>query len=345
MTLTHTAYISRKLIKFGGIFVVLLVVGWSGLTAAIAAYKTAHPPYIPPTIKYGVLPKIVFPEKSFEKKDFSFELPNDSTPHFSDQTKVYIIYRPDSNFLALEEDTKTAKALGFNSTPAQIRTGVYEFKNDVLNQTLTMNVIESSFVLKYPYLSDQMLLNTGNVPGKNEAIEIAKSFLQGANRLGADIEEGEKKVTFWKIEYDGLKSVSSQSEANVARVDFFRKNLEGELKILSAEIGRASVSVLTTGSTVEGKKVVEVNYKYANIDRESFSTYPIKTTEIAINDLKIGNYWPISDVSSKNVIIRKIYLAYFEPVTLTNFMQPVFVFEGDGNFVAYVPAVIDKYVK
>ena len=45
------------------------------------------------------------------------------------------------------------------------------------------------------------------------------------------------------------------------------------------------------------------------------------------------------------IIIRKIYLAYFEPATLTNYLQPVFVFEGDDNFVAYVSAVTDKYVK
>lgn len=324
---------------------VLFVIGWTATTEAIKAYKAAHPPYVPPTVRYGILPKTVFPEKTFEKKTFTFELPNDTVPKFSDQAKVYIIYRPDSSFLALEEDKKTAKALGFSNEPVQIKTGVYEFQNTLLNQTLTMNVTDSSFILKYPYLNDQLLLATGNLPNKETTTEIAKSFLEAGNKLAADLKEGEKKVTYWKIESSGLKSVSSLSEANIARIDFFRKDFFDGLKIMSSEVGRASVSILVTGATTEGKKIVEVNYKYANIDRESFSTYPIKTAEIAMNDLKLGNYWPAADTSKKDVVIRKIYLAYFEPVTLTNFMQPIFVFEGDGNFVAYVSAVTDKYVK
>jgi len=87
------------------------------------------------------------------------------------------------------------------------------------------------------------------------------------------------------------------------------------------------------------------NYKYANVDRELFSTYPVKTVEEAWSDLKAGNYWPAVDVSPGDVAIKNIYLAYFEPVSLTNYLQPIFVFEGDQNFVAYVPAVSNKYIK
>jgi len=47
-------------------------------------------------------------------------------------------------------------------------------------------------------------------------------------------------------------------------------------------------------------------------------------------------------VTAGQVTIRNIYLAYFEPVTLTNYLQPIFVFEGDNNFVAYVPAISTK---
>jgi hypothetical protein len=105
------------------------------------------------------------------------------------------------------------------------------------------------------------------------------------------------------------------------------------------------VSVLVSGSQLEGKRIVEVNYKYANIDREMYSTYPIKTTEEAWNELKAGNYWPASDVNGIDVAINNVYLAYFEPVSLTNYLQPIYVFEGNQDFVAYVPAITDKYIK
>jgi len=344
MSLTVTAHYSRNIIKYGGVFLVALVVGWSALTAGIAAWKAAHPPYIPPQTKYGRLPKIVFPDKSFEKKTFKFELANDKYPTYKDQAKVYVVYRPVSSFLALEQDTKTARVLGFMTTPTEIKSNIYEFKNDTLNQTLTMNVLDGSFKMEYPYLNDQMLMNPPKVPSKDEAINTAAAYLQNASKYSEDLKLGEKKVGYWKISYDGLKSAPSQSDANVARVDFFRKNLEDDFEIVTSEPGRASVSVLISGAQVDGKKVIEVNYKYINIDRQSLSTYPIKTSEQAVADLKMGAYWPAADTTTSNVTIRRMYLAYFEPISLTNYMQPVYVFEGDNNFIAYVAAVTDEWV-
>lgn len=347
MSLTRTAYLARKLIKYGGGGLVIFLILWSVGVAAVKAYMAAHPPYTPPTVKYGRLPRIVFPEKTFEKKGFTAEMADDKLPSFKDQAKVYVVYRPVSSFMALEYDTRAAKEMGFTSKPTESSpgSGIYIFKNDNLNQTLTMNVPEGSFKLSYPYQNDQMLLVPDKVPGKEEAIESARSFLKNAGRLPEDLDNGEKKVSYWKIEYDGLKQVSAPSEANVARVDFFRMAFKDEFKIVQADPNRAVVSILVSGSTVEGKKIVEVNYKYVSVDRESFSTYPIKTAQEAWDELKTGNYWPSFDVRNKDLIIRKMYLAYFEPVTLTNYMQPVFVFEGDGNFMAYVPAVKDNYVK
>jgi hypothetical protein len=155
--------------------------------------------------------------------------------------------------------------------------------------------------------------------------------------------DGVKNVSFWRIEADGLKQVNSASEANVAKVDFNREEIPGEFKIMEADVNSASISVLVSGSSVEGKKILEVAYKYADIDRESFSTYPIKTPSEAWDEFSSGNYWPALDSGDSQTIIRKMYLAYFEPVTLTNYLQPIYVFEGDGNFIGYLPAIADGY--
>ncbi len=75
--------------------------------------------------------------------------------------------------------------------------------------------------------------------------------------------------------------------------------------------------------------------------------HPLQTfasIEQAMENLTAGNYWPSSDINSKDVVIRDIKLAYYEPVTLTQYVQPVYVFKGDNNFIAFVPAVLDKYI-
>lgn len=345
MSLTTTAHQARLTIKYGGLVVVGMVILYSAAGWVIAAYKAAHPPYTPPTVRFGKLPRTVFPEKKFDKKAFSLELPNDALPEFSDQARVYVVYRPSSSLLAIDYYTQMAKGLGFLQEPTKLNESIYEFRNDQLNQTLKMNILDGSFVMSYPYGNDQLLFAQEKVPSKDEATNIAKIYLQTAGRMKPDLEEGKKNVSYWKIEYDGLKSAPSQSEANVARVDFFRNDFDGDLKMVGAEINRASVSILISGSSVEGKKILEVNYKYAEIDRDSYSTYPIKKAETAWAELKAGNYWPVSDTSNPNVAIREMYLAYFEPVTLTNYLQPVFVFVGDNNFMAYVPAVAGEYVQ
>ena len=345
MSLTYTAYVSRNIIKFGGIGVIGLMILWSVTTGLIKMYQAANPPYVAPTVKYGIIPKVIFPDKQFEKKTFTFQLPGDEIPKFKDQAKVFVVYRPIDSFLALENDKQTARQLGFSNEPTPVKTNIYEFRNNVNNQTLTMNILDGSFKMSYPYLNDQLLLNPNNMPSKEEAIVIAESYLSSGNKYADDLKNGEKTASFWKINFDGLKPVSSLSEANIIRVDFFRENIDKDFKIMTDKPGESAISILISGASVETKRLVEVNYKYANIGRDSFSTYPIKTVDTAMGELKNGQYWPALDTNGNSVIIRRIYLAYFEPTTLTNFMQPVYVFEGDDNFTAYVPAVIDEYLQ
>ena len=344
MSLTQTAYASRNFIKYGGTGLIAFVLLWSIGTTMIKAYKTTHPAYVAPTVRYGVLPKNIFPTKDFTKKNFTFEFANDVTPTFNDQTKVYIIYRSTTEILALEEAKELAKTFGFEDDPSEISNGVYEFKNSTINKTLTMNVLEGDFSLKYPYLEDSSILETKDMPDKDKATELAESFLETGNKYTDDLKNGEKDVTYWKVSDGTLTSVSALSEANAVKVEFYRQYLDDKYEIVSPQNGEASVSILISGSTDSDKKIIEANFKYANIDRESYSTYPIKPTTEAITDLEAGNYWPASDVSTENVTIREIQLAYYEPVTLTQYLQPIYVFKGDNNFVAYVPAVTDKYL-
>ena len=344
MSLTQTAYNSRNIIKFGGIGLIAISLLWSITKIIYKAYLAAHPPYYPPTVAYGILPKITFLEQKTEPKTFTFELPNDEIPTFSDQARVYIIYRPNTTFLALEEDKKTAASFGFPMKPVEVKPGIYEFRDDVLNKILTVNVLDGDFKMRYPYLSDQLLLVSEDLPTKDRAISIASSLLSQGSKLTDDLKNGQKRVTYWKIQDGAIKAIESQSQANAVRVDLFRQDLDN-LKLLSSNYDKTSVSILISGSKTEARKIIEFNFKDINIDRESYATYPIKTAQEAINSLNSGNYWTTIDVENKEVVIRKIYLAYFEPNALTNYLQPIYVFEGDNGFVAYIPAIKSEYFK
>lgn len=348
MSLTTVVASARKGIKYGGLFLIVLPIFVGILSSSLKTYKKAHPIKKEPNVKYGIIPRIQFPEKKIGTKNITLELTNDKLPNLGDQARVYVVFRTDKNFLALETETQTARQLGFESEPRLISPNTYEFSNNN-NQKLIVNILDGSFRLKYPYNEDQMLMSNYNMPNKEDLISKAKSFLDQAKKLPTDIKNAEPKVTYWKNDGSGLKQVSSQSEANMARIDFYRDAVYDEVKIMSTDINRAPISVLISGSNISGKDIVDIDYKYVNIDRESYATYPIKSTEEAYSDLKNSKYWPVSDVAEQDITIRKIYLAYFEPAVLTNFMEPIYVFEGDskaGNkFTAYVSAVADKYTK
>lgn len=344
MSLTKTAYQARNNIKFGGIGFILFVLLISAVKIGMTAMKKNRVVIAEPNVKYGILPKIVFPAKEFKPKTFSFEMPDDSFPKFENQARVYIVFRTDKSFLALEQETETARKMGFTQKGIDTGNNVYEFKNDN-NQTLRINILDGSFKLTYPYESDQLLLANQSLPTKESAKEQAKSFLASIGKLPQDLATGSQTSTFLRIENGSLKQVETISEANLVRVDFYRENFDNDVKIVSTDANKAPVSLLLSGSGVGSRNVVDVDYKYVNIDRESFATYPTKTLDQAMTEFKNGKYWPVSDVVNEKVIIRKIYLAYFEPITLTNFMQPVYVFAGDNNFIAYVSAISEKFTK
>lgn len=348
MSLTTVGASARSGLKVGVVAVVLIPILFSMISGGIKLYKKAHPIKAEPNVKYGNIPKIEFPEKSIDPKNFTLELTSDQLPNLGNQARVYVVFRTDKNFLALETETQTAKQMGFDGEPQLVSPNLYQFVNSS-NQKLLINILDGSFRLSYPYREDQMLMANASLPDKEQLVSKAKAFLSNAQKLPKDIDEGESKVSYWKNDGSGFKQVSSSSEANMARIDFYRASVNEDLKIVSSDVNRAPISVLISGSSSSGKDIVDVDYKYVNIDRNSFATYPIKTSAEALADLKNGTYWPVSDTSGKDVAIRKVSLAYFEPSTLTNFMQPVYVFEGDNSgkekFAAYVPAVMTKFTR
>jgi hypothetical protein len=90
--------------------------------------------------------------------------------------------------------------------------------------------------------------------------------------------------------------------------------------------------------------VVQANYQYSKTLDNDFATYPLKSIVSAWNELTGGGGY-IAKRAGSNVTVRKAYLAYYESNDPQDFLQPVFVFEGDGGFMGYVQAVDQGFVQ
>ena len=94
------------------------------------------------------------------------------------------------------------------------------------------------------------------------------------------------------------------------------------------------------------QQIIAAEYHYHPVDETQFSTYPIKTPTEAFDELQTGTPFIADKGVNKdgaNLKIRRVYLAYFDPEEETDFYQPIYVFEGDNGFTAYVPAVTSNY--
>jgi len=92
---------------------------------------------------------------------------------------------------------------------------------------------------------------------------------------------------------------------------------------------------------------VEISYVYFPVEKEIFGTYPLKPVTQAWNELQQGQGYiaNLGQNEDGQVTVRKVYLGYYDADTPQHYLQPIYVFEGDKSFFAYVPAVEPKWTE
>lgn len=348
-TLTQTAYMSRKIIKYGSIFLVTFLILRSIVISATTYWKKIHPPPPPPpTTAYGKLPKLAFPQKNgIPTLTIKLENVSGSLPKLTNMAKVFFMPKTSSNLLAWDNTKAWARSLGFLSDPEQVDEYNLRFStNNAPKTTLNVNVLTKNFTLAYDWQNDLGILAEGNPPQQNEAATLAKSFLQGAGVLTEDLSAGRSEVTYFKYSEGNLVKVIFFSEANFAKVNIFRKDVEG-LKVLPPDPKTANVNVTLSASKDKTRSVVETKYVFYPVSLINFTTYPLKDANTAWNQLKSGGGFVanLGNNSSGNITIRDVYLAYYDSSEEQSFLQPIIVFEGDNDFSAYIPAIADTWTE
>lgn len=297
-----------------------------------------------PTLKYGKLTKIPFPKLDISPKlTYTLETPDGAFPKVPTQLNVYLMPKASSNLLALDIAKDKAKNMGF-SAPAQAESDtVYKFEKTSYPSNIRMNIITGNFSISYDLASDRTPLNM-KPPIAEVAASQFRSILSSANNLPADL-TGPIYHEFFKLTNGQLVPSISLSEADLTKINLTRKAYN-ELPAVTEKPNQSNVWAIISGASNKDQQIIASEYHYYPIDESEYSTYPIKPPETAFAELQNGNayYANLGTVKEgDNLKIRKVYLAYFDPNIETNFYQPVYVFEGDQNFTAYVPAITSEY--
>lgn len=366
-SLTETAYYARQGIKFGSVGLVALTLLWWIGGGVINLYNALNPePPPPPAAAFGKLPLIDFPKSKAVISGYTLETPTGTLGEFPDRMKVYFAPVRKSTFLAADNAKKLATKIGFAGEPVIETSTKYRWSAEApLPTVLEMDIVNSFFDLRRSWQANPTIVTSKRFISDEQSISDAKTFLTTATLLAEDI-QGTEKVTYLRAQGDQFVPTISLSEADFVRVDFFRNTLtppsptptttkvqptgtvyvdNNPYSFFTPDASEGLVSIVVSGSTNPDEKVVEVKYRYTPIDYDSFSDYGIKTVEQAYEELKSGKGYVASFSGAGSVVIRRVGLGYFDALTPHEYTMPVYVFTGDGDFVAYVSAVLSDYLE
>lgn len=340
--LTTVAISTRKVIRYGVLFIVLTIIARMTLGYGLELYRAVAPKPTPrPTARFGPLPALPFPKpnQDLPALTINVETPTGKLPVLQSQAKIYYMPPYSTNLASFDSSVEKAAKLGFSGEPLKISESLYRFTAKDLPSTLEINIVTGAFSISFNLAANSTPL-TQVPPAPEVAASTAKQLLSAAATLPEDIKEGDSSHEFLKVEGQNLVRALSLSEANFVRVNLFRKKLD-ELPSVTADPNQGTIWFIVSGASEQGKKVIAAQYRYFPIEEKKFETYPLKSISDALEELKAGGGHIANLGINKDgkVTIRSISLAYYDSEVAMDYYQPVYVFKGDRDFTAYVPAV------
>jgi len=349
-SLTNIAITARKSIRYSIYLVVVLIVARVVLGIVVNVYKAVVPPRVPPaTVGFNRLALINFPPPTVELPDleYTIETATGTLPVFPEQMDVYAMPQKAANLSSFDKMKSNALAFGFGGEPIQTTERLYKFSHLLAPVTFEADIVTEVFSVSYKLASDTSPLQSRS-PTVESATQTASGLLKSAGLLTEDL-SGPVGHIFLKVEGQNMVKALSLSDAQFVQVNLFRKSFgeNQEYPSVTSNPDKANVWFIVSGSIDQEKQIIAGEYRYFNVDQELVETYPIKTAEQALQDLVAGRGY-ISSLGLNvdgNVTIRNIYLGYYDPNVPSAFYQPIVIFEGDDNFLAYVPAVVNEYLE
>lgn len=342
-TLTETAFYSRKIVKWGIVGIIAFLILRMLFNVAVDAFRQAFPaPPLRPNNLFGKIPAPTFPQGATESAQLEYTLQTitGAVPIASDAARVYFMPKNRVNLLSLSKAQTFVGRLGFTSSPRELTETSYrwiDLKSPL--RTIEMDIVSNHFVLSYSYIHDLALFAERNIPNATTAVTESLAFLQSLGLNLTDISSSNTKITYLKITGDKLEPTTSQSQADAVRVDFFRKSFDG-LAVVNDIPGEGNIYFILSGSRRTDRRILRAEFAYWPIDLRSFAAYRLKTGEQAFAELKEGKaYFAFLPSSQTQIKITNVYLADYDSKLPQLYLQPVFVFEGENGFLAYVAAV------
>jgi len=340
--------LARKVIKYGGIGIVALMVGRLVIGGAISYYKKLNPPPPPPPdVKFGKLPKLIFPEKPTVPLAYRLETRTGTLPtNLPNQFTVFFMPIKKPNLLAYDMAKAVANRLNFIQEPKKLTERNYRWDaSSPVPSSFTIDIITGAFVMNRKWQDDPSYLTPTIFYNESQAVDRIYNLLSRVELLPEDIKTGTYTVQNLKAENGQIVSAVSLSQSQFVQVNLYRKSVD-ETPVVSPRAERGLISGILALQREDDRQFVQLDYNYFPVDMQTSAVYPLITVGEAWKRMQSnGGYIVAVKPETKEVTVREITLAYYDAEQPQQFMQPVYVFRGDSDFVGYVPALADEWVE
>jgi hypothetical protein len=348
-TLTETAFLARRIINWVILAIVAYVLMRIFWGIFVMVFLLFFPPKaIPPNHAFGKLPALVFPAAASPSAALTFQLQTieGTVPAASPSGTVYFMAKKAPNLLGLNQAQDFASGFNFDPTPVQESKDIYRFNDPELPlRRLRFDIVSNNFIIRYAFEQDPSIFSEKNLPSQEAGLSEAINLLQSHSLYLDDLAKGTHEVSALKLSEGQLVSTTSLSQADAERIDFFRKPI-GNTSILTSLPDQAPISVILSGSRDTKKRFIQIAYTFWPIDYETTAVYELKPSQQAWEELQSGNAYIARYPTTGDVaIVRNVYIAYYDSFEAQTYLQPIFVFDGDYGFRAYVPAVSSSWVQ
>ncbi len=342
-TLSQATREAKSILKWGAILLGLLIAIFS-ITRIVSIIKQNLTPPPLPTVAFGKLPSITFPDNKNNKKfSYSIDTIAGFLPTLPDRIQIYRIEEEKPDLLAFDKMQSRVSKVGFTSN-SQVAENTYQWTdNSTLSRKITANIFSTqSFNLSSSFLTDTPIQPIANFLDQNGAINTSEKFLSDMSYLPNDLDVGKTKTSLFSIKDGVLNPTTNSLNAKIIRVDFFQGNVN-KLPIYYDD-PYTSVMTLFVAVVQAQPQIVQANFNHQSIAKDS-EDYPLKTIDEAYAQLKKGKAY-ISSYSGNdtNILIKNVILGYYIGKDKQDYLMPIIVFEGNNGFWAYVLAIKDEWI-
>jgi hypothetical protein len=348
LTLTDVTQFGRQAVKIVSIFFVVMIVGRFAIQSFVAFWKAMNPPTPPPpTVGFGMLPALRFPEKPKAEvpTSYSLQLPRGTFPSYGDRAKVFFMPSTSLGLLSDQRAREFAAKYGFVFEPTILTARLYRWqRSSPLETTLQLDIQTYQMRLTTNYLNRSDLLLRSVLPESSKAEQIVKNFMNVGGIGDKSIATNSAKTTYLRLQGTQLVEALSYSDADYVRVTLNRYPVDGTYEMFTPD-GTGIIEAVVAGGLPGNNAVVDFVSNFKPVDSSVAHTYPIRTAAQAWSILQAGEGYVARHSSSGEAVIRSVTLGYYDDFEPQTYLQPIYVFTGDDDFLGYVPAIDPRFIQ